>query len=206
MVSDCGQHHALMSMSFNPSPQGDGGPGAASPQGAVILMRGAPTVRSEVLAACGVPQSGRGGGPSSTDRLTVSMAQGLYFRKDLARGRSGVFVGCYVGMRAGIGRCYHRMQCEGIWCQLFHYPPRAASQLHAHALARFSSLLYRRQGWDQHGRWMLRDTLLRAVGRGNSVGCLLGAGLLAGCLLVPAFPGWFLGFLSALRCYGQSWV
>lgn len=30
MVSDCGQHHALVSMSFNPSPQGDGGGGAWS--------------------------------------------------------------------------------------------------------------------------------------------------------------------------------
>lgn len=67
-----------------------------------------------MLTACGFPQSGRGGGLPSTDRLTVSTAQGLYFRKDLAHRRSGVFVGCYVGMRAGIGRCYHRTQCEGI--------------------------------------------------------------------------------------------
>lgn len=72
MVSDCGQHHALVSMSFNPSPQGDGGPGAASPQGAVILMRGAPTVRSEVLAALVSPsQAGAAGPLPQTDSLSA---------------------------------------------------------------------------------------------------------------------------------------
>lgn len=39
-----------------------------------------------MLAACGCPRQA-GGGPASTDRLTVVTAQGLCFRKDLARGR-----------------------------------------------------------------------------------------------------------------------
>lgn len=94
-----------------------------------------------MLAACGVPQSDRGGGLSSADRLTAATEQGLCFRKDLARGRNGVFVGCYVGMWAGTGRCYHRTQCEGFLCQLLHYPPIGhepvvCTHMHAHFRSR----------------------------------------------------------------------
>lgn len=91
-----------------------------------------------MLAPGGIPQSGRGGTPSSTDRLTVAEAQGLCFRKDVARGRSGIFVGCYVGMWAGTGRCHHRMQWEGFLCQLFYYPAKGRQPAaHTHSSISF---------------------------------------------------------------------
>lgn len=77
MVYDCGQHHALVGTSFIPSPRGDRAPGAASPRGAVILMRGAPPPvrRREMLAACGCPpvrQAGAAGPLPQTHSLAAT--------------------------------------------------------------------------------------------------------------------------------------
>lgn len=131
MVSDGGHHHALVSMSFIPSPQGDRGPGA------VILMRGAPTVRRrEMLTACGCPSVRQGQRASFHRQTRCRHSPGPVFQEGFGTWEKW----CICGTLCGIGRCYHRTQCEGFWCQLFHYPPRDASQLHALTLAHCSSL------------------------------------------------------------------
>lgn len=40
----------------------------------------------------------------------------------MARGSSGICVGCRVGMWAETGRCHRGMPGEGILCQGFYYP------------------------------------------------------------------------------------
>ena len=97
----------------------------------------------------------------------------------------------------------HSVKCSG--ASFSTTPPRDWSRLHTHTLARFSSPLCKRQGWERHCPWVLVDALLCAVGKGSSVGCQRPSPS-AGCLFVPAFPGCFLRFLSALEFYDHSWI